>query len=106
MKKIEFLKGKLNVNGYEFIVRNGSLGDRYTESELEELNNLTIEGIANIPHSQKTLLVGEFSPSPNELWSVMQGNAKFTCLTNDGRSLDYDLQLFGELNGSVLASQV
>jgi len=106
MKKINFLKGTLYVNDNEIIVLNGSLGDRYSESDLEALNRLNISGMASIPYRQKTLLTGEFSQSPDSFDSAWFGKAKFVCPNADGVLITYNLELLQEYNNNILASEV
>lgn len=106
MEPVNFSKGVLYVNGYEVIVLNGVLRERYSQSKLESLNSNTIPGTASVPYHQQTLLVGEFSPNPDSLGSVLSGKAKFVCLRNDGVSVTYELELFGPFNGNVLASEL
>ena len=106
MKRVYFSKGKLQINGYDIIVMNGWLGDKYSESDLKELNNFNMQGVASVPYRQQTLLVGEFSGAINEIEDMLSGNATFTCLGNDGRSIDFNLNLFGRAGDGILLSEI
>ena len=106
MQTVEFKKGMLRVNGYEFVVRNGFLKDQYSKSELENLDKMNPHGMASIPYRQRTLLVGQFSPKLNGLDSVLSGEATFDCLTAENKPVSYRLNLFGKLNEDIVTSIV
>jgi hypothetical protein len=107
MNPIYFTKGKLSINGYEIIVLNGSLRNRYSEEELRTLNEgSVIPGMALVPYRQQTLLTGEFVPSLHGLESILSGKADFQCLTTDGKSAAFNLNLYGRHNDNLLADGI
>lgn len=104
MNLLSFSKGKIYLNGYEFVVLNGSVRDGFFQHELDNLNKQQIPGVASVPHRQITVIDGEFRPSVESAGFVLVGDAVFVCLTNDGRSLKYEFKIFGTVSGVVHAS--